>query len=106
MSLWAYSPNEQLDRDSVLMGGGDGGSEGVWGELWRCRLALPSVHLHFSPDGAMFATASKDDHFVKIWYQSRTGMWERESVHVCVCVWVRGEGRKVSVCVCTENNKY
>ena len=74
VSLWSYSLNENLtslvpDVSSVTMGG----SEGVWGELWRCSLALPSVHLSFSPDGAMFSTSSKEDHFVKIWYQSRVG---------------------------------
>ena len=62
------------EHESVTGGGGEGGGgEGVWGEMWRCTLALPAVHLNFSPDGAMFATASRDDHFVKIWYQSKTG---------------------------------
>ena len=89
MTVWAYSLNEQLTvpkQDTV--GGGDGGSEGVWGELWRCALALPAVHLSFSPDGAMFATASKDDHFVKIWYLSKIGVCECVCECVCVCVHV------------------
>lgn len=76
VTLWAYSVSEFLtvpNQDLVVAGG----DEGVWGELWRCGLALPAVRLNFSPDGAMFTTASKDDHFVKIWYRSKAG--------VCMC---------------------
>ena len=76
MSLWSYTVDENLNTLLVPeQDSGGGGSEGVWGELWRSPLALPAVHLNFSPDGAMFATASKDDHFVKIWYPSKIGIY-------------------------------
>ena len=98
LSLWAYSVNENgsvllPDPDSSVTG--EGGSEGVWGELWRCALALPAVHLMFSPDGTMFATASKDDHFVKIWYHSKAGVCVCVYIYVCVCACVR-------TCVCVH----
>ena len=98
LSLWAYSVNENgsvllPDPDSSVTG--EGGSEGVWGELWRCALALPAVHLMFSPDGTMFATASKDDHFVKIWYHSKAGVCVCVYIYMCVCV-----RACVRACVC------
>ena len=84
VSLWRYTVEEGTtlllpDPKTPGVGG-----EGVWGEVWRCALAQAAVHLSFSPDGAMFAAASRNDHFVKIWYQSRGG--------VCVCVCVGGGG--------------
>ena len=89
VSLWVHSQEEGvtylLPPDPNLSGEG---SDGVWGELWRCPLAQPAIHLSFSPDGAMFATASQDDHFVKIWYHSRIGVCVCVSVCVCVCVCV------------------
>ena len=39
--------------------GPGGGGSGRWKEVWRCKVALPVVHLKFSPDGAMFASASE-----------------------------------------------
>ena len=75
LSLWSYSAEESVT--SLLPpdpnSSGEGG-QGVWGESWRCPLARPAIYLSFSPDGAMFASASQDDHFVKIWYQSKIGM--------------------------------
>ena len=87
LSLWTYTIEEGVtsllpDPNSSVGGGGSG--EGVWGEMWRCALARPAVHLSFSPDGAMFAIASRDDHFVKIWYQAKIGVCV--CVHVCVCM--------------------
>ncbi|CAI7996410.1 DmX-like protein 1, partial [Geodia barretti] len=76
LSLWSYSAEESvtslLPPDPNSSGEG---CQGVWGESWRCSLAQPAVYLSFSPDGAMFASASQDDHFVKIWYQSKIGMY-------------------------------
>ena len=79
ITLWSFSPPRDVqtpDRERVTgmglgLGGGEG--EGRCVEEWRCKLACPTVHLNFSPDGAMFATAGEDDHFVKIWYLSKPG---------------------------------
>lgn len=79
VSLWSHSVDES--PTSLLLPAADPnsslgeGSHGVWKELWRCPLARPAVYLSFSPDRAMFASASQNDHFVKIWYQSKSGMW-------------------------------
>lgn len=41
-----------------LMGGGSG-QLGTWTEAWRCEVAIPVVHLKFSPDSLLFATAGE-----------------------------------------------
>ncbi|KAL5005247.1 hypothetical protein ScPMuIL_018703 [Solemya velum] len=42
-----------------------------WDCTWRCRPATPVYHLKFSPDGMLFASASRADRLVKIWYEDR-----------------------------------
>ena len=41
-----------------MMGGGVSGM-GTWNEVWRCEVAIPVVHLKFSPDSTLFATAGE-----------------------------------------------
>lgn len=42
-----------------------------WKELWRMKTSSPVAFIDFSPDGRLFASASKTDRLVKVWYSSR-----------------------------------
>ena len=66
VSLWTLEQPPQTLAAEVLpereMGDiGDSGSGhlGVWSEVWRCEVAVPVVHLKFSPDSLLFATAGE-----------------------------------------------
>ena len=68
VSLWAleYPPQtaaaEVLPEREISVGDlGEGGLSGMgtWNELWRCEVAIPVVHLKFSPDSTLFATAGE-----------------------------------------------
>ena len=66
LTMWNFEVSFQLSPSSKkLEGGGEGGGGGReggggrWKEVWRCKMALPIVHLKFSPDGAMFASVSE-----------------------------------------------
>ena len=47
---------EMSDVSEALMGGS---GHGTWTEMWRCEMAVPVVHLKFSPDSLLFATAGE-----------------------------------------------
>lgn len=52
--------------------GGDAPAAAVgWTCLWKTRPANPVVHLAYSPDGTLFATAGKHDRLVRVWYQNQ-----------------------------------
>ena len=72
LTMWNFEVSFQLSPASKKEGGGEGGEGGGggreggggggggrWKEVWRCKMALPVVHLKFSPDGAMFASVSE-----------------------------------------------
>ena len=42
-----------------MMGMGGVSGMGTWNEVWRCEVAIPVVHLKFSPDSTLFATAGE-----------------------------------------------
>lgn len=42
-----------------------------WECVWRCHTATPVLHMAFSPDGTLFATAGKNDRLVKIWFENK-----------------------------------
>lgn len=42
-----------------------------WENVWQKETATPVVHIAFSPDGTLFATAGKDDRLVKIWFENK-----------------------------------
>lgn len=42
-----------------------------WECVWQKETATPIVHIAFSPDGTLFATAGKDDRLVKIWFENK-----------------------------------
>ena len=73
LTMWNFEVSFQLSPSSKKLEGngeggegggggrevGGGGGGGRWKEVWRCKMALPIVHLKFSPDGAMFASVSE-----------------------------------------------
>ena len=75
ISLWTLELPPQSLAAEVLpereMMGGDAGGEGgmmgmggasgmgTWNEVWRCEVAIPVIHLKFSPDSTLFATAGE-----------------------------------------------
>ena len=57
-------PEREMGESSegLLTGGGGVGSgsgHGAWLEVWHCEMAVPVVHLKFSPDSLLFATAGE-----------------------------------------------
>lgn len=42
-----------------------------WDCVWRCAPATPVLHMAFSPDGTLFATAGRNDRLVKIWFENK-----------------------------------
>lgn len=42
-----------------------------WECVWRCVPATPVLHMAFSPDGTLFATAGRNDRLVKIWFENK-----------------------------------
>lgn len=42
-----------------------------WECVWKCRTATPVLHMAFSPDGTLFATAGYNDRLVKIWFENK-----------------------------------
>ena len=72
ISLWTFEqppqvlaaevlPEREIHEggdDGNMVGGGVSG-QGTWTEVWRCEVAVPVVHLKFSPDSTLFATAGK-----------------------------------------------
>lgn len=47
-----------------------------WECVWQKETASPVVHIAFSPDGTLFATAGKDDRLVKIWFENKQCKYE------------------------------
>lgn len=44
-----------------------------WKQAWLCRPSTPVSQIGFSEDGLLFATCSKNDRLVKIWYENKRG---------------------------------
>uniref|UniRef100_A0A0A9WH85 DmX-like protein 2 n=1 Tax=Lygus hesperus TaxID=30085 RepID=A0A0A9WH85_LYGHE len=42
-----------------------------WECVWKCTTATPVIHMAFSPDGTLFATAGYNDRLVKIWFENK-----------------------------------
>ncbi|XP_023230378.1 dmX-like protein 2 [Centruroides sculpturatus] len=51
-----------------------------WNCIWKCKTAQPVNLLKFSPDGSLFASVGKTDRLVKVWYESRKGMFTSQMV--------------------------
>ncbi|XP_050532464.1 dmX-like protein 2 isoform X5 [Daktulosphaira vitifoliae] len=51
-----------------------------WECVWQKETATPVVHIAFSPDGTLFATAGKDDRLVKIWFENKQLLFPSKSV--------------------------
>lgn len=49
-----------------------------WECVWQKETATPVVHIAFSPDGTLFATAGKDDRLVKIWFENKQCKYNRD----------------------------
>lgn len=47
------------------------GDERGWECIWKCRTATPVMHMAFSQDGTLFATAGNADRLVKIWFENK-----------------------------------
>nr|XP_024216080.1 dmX-like protein 2 isoform X4 [Halyomorpha halys] len=62
---------------------GDGGKppeeEKGWECVWSCRTSSPVIHMAFSPDGTLFATASHNDRLVKIWFENKQLLFPSKS---------------------------
>ncbi len=50
---------EMGESEGGMMGMGGVSGMGTWNEVWRCEVAIPVVHLKFSPDSTLFATAGE-----------------------------------------------
>jgi len=59
LTMWNFDVSSELAPPPSEREGQGVGGTGRWKEVWRCKMALPVVHLKFSPDGAMFASASE-----------------------------------------------
>jgi hypothetical protein len=42
-----------------------------WDCVWKQRTATATVHMAFSADGTLFATAGRSDRLVKIWFEQK-----------------------------------
>ncbi|XP_073977920.1 rabconnectin-3 alpha isoform X3 [Rhodnius prolixus] len=51
-----------------------------WECVWKCRTATPVLHMAFSPDGTLFATAGYNDRLVKIWFENKQLLFPSKSV--------------------------
>lgn len=51
-----------------------------WNCIWKCKTAQPVSLLKFSPDGTLFASVGKTDRLVKVWYESRKGIFTSQIV--------------------------
>ena len=94
VSLWMLEqppqtfPTEVLpERDMGEVGeglaggaGGGGSGHGTWKEMWRCEMAVPVVHLKFSPDSLLFASAGEVGLLV---YQSQCVFTTTSALVVC-----------------------
>jgi len=54
-----------------------------WECVWQKETATPVVHIAFSPDGTLFATAGKDDRLVKIWFENKQCEYDKGSNLIC-----------------------
>lgn len=65
---------EEIDEEeagSCSIQAGGSARCGNWESIWRVRPPNPVVFLAFSVDGTLFATASRHDRLVRIWYQNQ-----------------------------------
>ncbi|CAB0020600.1 unnamed protein product [Nesidiocoris tenuis] len=53
-----------------------------WECVWKCATATPVVHMAFSPDGTLFATAGYNDRLVKIWFENKQHSSKKKSSRV------------------------
>uniref|UniRef100_A0A1B6CLX3 RAVE complex protein Rav1 C-terminal domain-containing protein n=1 Tax=Clastoptera arizonana TaxID=38151 RepID=A0A1B6CLX3_9HEMI len=51
-----------------------------WECVWKCHTATPVLHMAFSPDGTLFATAGKNDRLVKIWFENKQLLFPSKSL--------------------------
>ncbi|XP_065333652.1 dmX-like protein 2 isoform X2 [Cloeon dipterum] len=50
-----------------------------WECVWKQRTATPTVHMAFSADGTLFATAGRADRLVKIWFEQKPLLFPSKS---------------------------
>ncbi|XP_014244478.1 dmX-like protein 2 isoform X1 [Cimex lectularius] len=50
-----------------------------WECVWKCATATPVLHMAFSPDGTLFATAGYNDRLVKIWFENKQLLFPSKS---------------------------
>lgn len=62
-----FEIGEEAGGSSIL----DEEKEKGWECVWKCRTANPTLHMAFSPDGTLFATAGFNDRLVKIWFENK-----------------------------------
>ncbi|XP_075227186.1 rabconnectin-3 alpha isoform X2 [Lycorma delicatula] len=108
LQLWHQHISPHLLEDDNEMGGGGGGvtfeigeeageSTGCnkgpaslppgldeedrgWECVWKCHTATPILHMAFSPDGTLFATAGRNDRLVKIWFENKQLLFPSKTV--------------------------
>lgn len=73
IQLWHHEEQSEDQTGPVTFNIDDqtANDSGRWRCLWRTRPANPVFHLVYSPDGTLFATASKHDRLVRVWYQNQ-----------------------------------
>ena len=52
-------PEREMEVGDIGEGLMGGSGQGTWTEVWRCEMAVPVIHLKFSPDSLLFAAAGE-----------------------------------------------
>ncbi|KAG8230550.1 hypothetical protein J437_LFUL008373, partial [Ladona fulva] len=72
----------EIGEESVGQKSGQDGEDDDrgWDCVWKCHTATPVMHMAFSPDGTLFATAGKSDRLVKIWFENKQLLFPSKSL--------------------------
>ncbi|KAL1117874.1 hypothetical protein AAG570_004187 [Ranatra chinensis] len=97
LQLWHQNTPHQMDDDNEGMtssgvtfeigedavgstiNGLEEDKERDWVCVWKCQTATPVLHMAFSPDGTLFATAGYNDRLVKIWFENKQLLFPSKS---------------------------
>ncbi|XP_059484944.1 dmX-like protein 2 [Neocloeon triangulifer] len=94
LQLWHFYPPLSEDDNKVTFEIGEEVSENSppqahnfsgeqpvpsWECVWKQKTATPTVHMAFSADGTLFATAGKSDRLVKIWFEQKPLLFPSKS---------------------------